>query len=294
MSIDRRRALVALAAALPAARLQTSSARAQAAAPPPALAVRPPALPQLSIPAEVAAKVGRQVWINESGASVDGLTAWNAGEDFPSLGIGHWIWFKAGGHPIFEESFPKLIGFIRAQGVNPPAWLDKQQVPPCPWPNKAEFERQFRGEQLTELRRFLQATIPQQAQYLLRRTQDAIPKMLASLTDPAERQHLLTQLNRVVRASADLYPLIDYVNFKGEGISDKETVFDPPTGRNQGWGTKWLLLEMKGTAEGPPALAEFSRASKAVLDRRIRNHPSSQRWREGWHKRCDTYKRPLA
>lgn len=294
MSIDRRRAVAAILAALPAARLAPSQAIAQSAASAPARATRPPLLPQLSISAEVAAKVGHQVWINESGASVDGLTAWNHGEDFPSLGIGHWIWFKAGGHPTFEESFPKLIAFIRAAGVKPPAWLDRQPVPPCPWPDKAEFTRQFNAPQLVELRRFLQATIPQQAQYLLQRAQDAVPRMLASLNDPAERQHVLTQLNRVVASSPDLYPLIDYVNFKGEGVSAKETMFDPPTGRNQGWGTKWLLLEMKGTAEGPPALAEFSRAAKAVLDRRIRNHPSSQRWQAGWHKRCDTYKRPLS
>ena len=289
MNIDRRRALFAIAAALPSARL--APLQAQVAAP--ALAPRPQPLPQLLITPEVAAKVGRQVWINESGASIDGLTAWNAGEDFPSLGIGHWIWFKAGGHPLFEESFPQLVAFIRAHGAKPPAWLDKQPVPPCPWPSKAEFERQFRGEQLTELRRYLHTTIPQQAQYLLKRTQDALPKILASVAAPAERQHVLTQFNRVVRSSPDLYPLIDYVNFKGEGISEKETTFDPPTGRKQGWGMKWLLVEMRGAAEGPPALAEFSRASKAVLDRRIRNHPSSQRWQAGWHKRCDTYKRPL-
>ena len=59
------------------------------------------------------------------------------------------------------------------------------------------------------------------------------------------------------------------------------------------WGMRWLLLEMQGTETGPPALAEFSRAAKAVLDRRIRNHPTSARWRIGWHKRCDTYRKPL-
>lgn len=287
MSIDRRRALGVLTGAIASVPAVPTPLHAQRS---PA----PPPIPRLSITPEVAAKVGRQVWINESGASIDGLTAWNAGEDFPSLGIGHWIWFKAGGHPIFEESFPKLIAFIREQGVKPPAWLDKQPVPPCPWPNKAEFIRQFNSAQLTELRRFLQATIPQQAQYLLERTQDALPKMLATLPAPAEQQHLRAQIDRVVASSPDLYPLIDYVNFKGEGISEKETRFDPSTGRNLGWGTKWLLLEMKGTEQGPAALAEFSRAAKAVLDRRIRNHPESRRWQAGWHKRCDTYKRPLS
>ena len=146
---------------------------------------------------------------------------------------------------------------------------------------------------MLELRGFLLDSVPQQTQYLLARTETAVPKMLAALPRPEDRAHLLAQLNRVVRSSPDLYPLIDYVNFKGEGISDKETVFDNQTRRNEGWGMRWLLLEMKGTEIGPPALEEFSRAAKAVLDRRIRNHPTSTRWRIGWHKRCDTYRKPL-
>lgn len=297
MHLDRRRALVAIAAALPLAGRDEAAAQGQGAIVPPAPQPAPPPLPpipSLSISPQTAAKVGRQVWINESGGSTDGLTAWNAGEDFPSLGIGHWIWFKEGGHPQFEESFPKLVAFIRANGPKPPAWLDRQPVPPCPWRSKAEFEREFRSAKLNELRQFLVDSIPQQTQYLLARAGVATPGMLDTLPAQKDKRHVLTQLNRVVRSSPDLYPVIDYVNFKGEGISEKETVFDPPSGRRQGWGFKYLLLEMKGTEEGAAALEEFSRAAKYVLDRRIRNHPQSQRWRLGWHKRCDTYRRPLA
>ena len=250
-------------------------------------------IPSLSITPATAARVGRQVWINESGGRDDGVTVWNAAEDFPSLGIGHFIWFKAGGHPMFEESFPKVVAYIRAKGVRPPAWLDRQTVPPCPWTSKAHFEREFRSPRMNELRAYLLATVPQQTEYLLERTEAAIPKMLATLPDARDRAHLLSQLTRLVQSSPDLYPLIDYVNFKGEGISPKETTFDPVTGRNQGWGFKYLLLEMRGTSTGAPALAEFSRAAKFVLDRRIRNNPPSARWRAGWHKRCDTYARPL-
>lgn len=277
--------------------LQLMAGTIAAASSPPALAQTTTpdgAIPRLTISPQTAARVGQQVWQNESGRSVAGLTAWNDAEDFPSLGIGHWIWFKAGGHPIFEESFPRLMVFMRERGARLPAWLDKPRIPPCPWPDKAAFMRQFGGPELSGLRRFLADTIPLQTQFLLVRTEMAIPRMLATLPQPDQRRHLLVQLNRVVRSSPDLYPLIDYVNFKGEGISEKETRFDPATGRNEGWGTKHLLMEMQGTAEGLTALAEFSRAAKYVLDRRIRNHPPSRRWREGWHKRCDTYRRPLA
>ncbi len=284
MLTDRRRALLTLAGAFTATALP---AHAQTQTP-------DGTIPRLAISPQIAARVGQQVWQNESGRSIAGLTAWNDAEDFPSLGIGHWIWFKAGGHPLFEESFPRLLTFMRERGAKLPPWLDKPTIPPCPWPSKVEFQRQFNSPQLTGLRRFLADTIPLQTQFLLVRAEAAIPRMLASLPTAAERRHLLAQLHRVVRSSPDLYPLIDYVNFKGEGISEKETTFDPSTGRREGWGTKHLLLEMKGTAVGAPALAEFSRASKFVLDRRIRNHPPSQRWQAGWHKRCATYRHPLA
>jgi len=252
------------------------------------------AIPQLTISREAAARVGRQVWINESEGREDGVTMWNAGEDFPSLGIGHFIWFKRGGHPVFEESFPKVVAFMRDRGLRPPKWLDTVPIPPCPWKSKAEFEREFRTARMNELRAYLLASVPLQTEYLLARTQAAIPKMLDTLGDARDRDHLVSQLVRIAQSSRDLYPLIDYVNFKGEGISEKEAAFDAPSGQKQGWGLKHALLEMRGATRGAPALAEFSRATKAVLDRRIRNHPASSRWREGWHKRCDTYARPLA
>ena len=182
---------------------------------------------------------------------------------------------------------------MRGLGAKPPAWLDKQPFPPCPWVSKAEFYAEFQAPRMLELRRYLLDTVPQQTQYLVVRTEAAVPKMLETLGEQGDRRHFLVQLGRVVRASPDLYPLIDYVNFKGEGISAKETAPDAHTGRNEGWGLRWLLMEMQGTADGPAALVEFSRAAKAVLDRRIRNHPASARWQAGWHKRCDTYRKPL-
>lgn len=286
--VDRRRALPLIAVA-PALPFVPAVALAQALD-----QAGEPTLPRLRISAQAADKVGRQVWMNESGGRPEGVTAWNEAEDFPSLGIGHFIWFKAGGHPQFEESFPRVVAYMRAKGARPPAWLDTRPVPPCPWQSKAQFYREFQSPRMVELRRFLLDTVPLQTQYLLERAEAAVPKMLAVLPQRAERVHLVGQLERIVRSSPDLYPLIDYVNFKGEGISAKETAFDAQRQRPEGWGMRWLLVEMRGTETGPAALAEFSRAAKAVLDRRIKNHPASARWRLGWHKRCDTYRRPLA
>ena len=43
------------------------------------------------------------------------LTHWNEGEDFPSLGIGHFIWFPEGVDAPFDEQFPALISYLRQQ-----------------------------------------------------------------------------------------------------------------------------------------------------------------------------------
>src|SRR6266853_408780 len=66
---------------------------------------------------------GHRVWQNECGGTREGLTSWNAGENFASLGIGHFIWYPRGVEGPFEESFPKLMGFLSDRGVKVPAWL---------------------------------------------------------------------------------------------------------------------------------------------------------------------------
>ena len=56
----------------------------------------PPAGPQgdtLTLSPEEARRIGRLIWRNESGGTRGGLTSWNAGEDFASLGIAHFIWY---------------------------------------------------------------------------------------------------------------------------------------------------------------------------------------------------------
>src|SRR6188474_258742 len=74
--------------------------------------------------------IGRRVWQNECGGTRDGLTSWNAGEGFASLGIGHFIWYPKGPHGPFEESFPKLVKFLAANGAKVPEWLHAAD---CPW-----------------------------------------------------------------------------------------------------------------------------------------------------------------
>lgn len=266
---------------------------------PPRLAItRPkePAMlkPVINIAPEVATRVGRQVFLNETGGDRDMITAWNAAEDFMSLGIGHFIWFPAGLKVRFKESFPAMFAYMRAHGAKPPLWLDRDPVPACPWANRDEFRRAFRGRQMSELRAFLHGTVGLQVSYLVERMKAALPKILGSLETDAERLHVESQFYRVVAASPDLYPLIDYINFKGEGIVASESYPNAKTGLREGWGLKHVLLEMRGTStDRADVLGEFSDAAGYVLKRRIRNNPPNKRWQAGWLKRTETYRRPL-
>ncbi|MDX8384601.1 MAG: hypothetical protein R8M45_11005, partial [Ghiorsea sp.] len=53
-------------------------------------------------------KIADLIFNNECNRDAKCLVAWNDGEDFPSLGIGHFIWFPRGSTAPFQESFPAL------------------------------------------------------------------------------------------------------------------------------------------------------------------------------------------
>lgn len=251
-----------------------------------------PLTTRLEVSPEVAAKVGRRIWLNESGGEEQALIVWSGGEDFMSLGIGHFIWFSAGRSSQFEESFPPMLEYLRAKGVKLPGWLDKHPIPPSPWSTRLEFERSFDSPQMIELRAFLRNSVGEQTQYLFARAQQALPRILSTIGSVDERERVRRQFDRVARASATLYPIVDYVNFKGEGVRPSETFLNKQSGASEGWGLKQVLMLMTGSAEGQPALDEFSNAAKQILERRIRNNPADATRERGWLARCDTYRQP--
>lgn len=234
-------------------------------------------------PAE-ALRIGKKIWQNECNGTVSGLTSWNSGENFASLGIGHFIWYPEGAHGPFEESFPKLISFISSRGAKLPEFLLRGALDHCPWKSRTEFLRAQETPEMKQLRQFLADTVDHQAQFLVARLQHALPKMLEE-TAPSNRANVQRQFERVAR-SGGCYGLVDYVNFKGEGVLHTERY------RNQGWGLLQVLEEMHGSNGNP--LQEFSASAKAVLTRRVKNAPperNESRWLAGWIKRVNSYSR---
>src|ERR1700687_5714085 len=60
-----------------------------------------------------ALRIGKKIWQNKCDGTIAGLTSWNEGKNFASLGIGHFIWYPEGVRGPFEESFPKFLSFAR-------------------------------------------------------------------------------------------------------------------------------------------------------------------------------------
>ena len=229
-------------------------------------------------------RIGKRVWQNECNGTISGLTSWNEGEDFASLGIGHFIWYPKGRRGPFEESFPRLVSFISKRGAKLPTFLLTSGEQPCPWNSRAEFLHAQDASEMNQLRQFLVDTIDLQADFLIARLEGALPKMVdeAALGDRANVQQQFQRLSRTPRGC---FALVDYVNFKGEGVLDTERY------QGQGWGLLQVLEAMHGSSDAG-AVDEFVRAAKATLIQRVHNAPPERhesRWLQGWIRRVNSY-----
>jgi hypothetical protein len=241
--------------------------------------------PLLELPASQKTAIGRKIWQNECAGTVSGLTTWNVGEEFPSLGIGHFIWYPKGVKGRFTESWPQFIEFARERGLRIP---QVALQPHSPWSSRAEFQREFDGPQMSALRAWLAGSVGVQTDYIIGRSRAALPKIIAA-APASERARIHTNYHKVATTPQGIYALIDYVNFKGDGTQVAERY------EGQGWGLLQVLGGMKDAPAGPAAALEFAASARRTLTRRIDNSPPARgekRWEEGWHKRCDTYGRP--
>lgn len=230
---------------------------------------------------EEATYMGLQIWRNECGGKREGLTSWNQGEEFASLGIGHFIWYPKGEQGPFKEMFPSLLAFFKQHEVLLPLWLDIHAG--CPWKTREMFLQAQNDSKMEELRQILIDHIDLQICFMVERLHKALP-ILLKYTD--KKEHVTVQFDRLARTPNGLYVLLDYLNFKGEGISLQECY------HGQRWGLLQVLERMKGVASGPSAVQEFAQVAKEVLYLRIQNSPPErceQRWFKGWCNRIESY-----
>jgi hypothetical protein len=142
---------------------------------------------------------------------------------------------------------------------------------------------------MQKLRKHLLSTLDLQARFMVDRLNNAFKGILRHASSTETRTHLVNQINRLIRDKDGLYALIDYLNFKGEGLGDTNY-------QGHRWGLTQVLLEMKGSEVGRPALKDFAQAAKIVINRRVDHAPAGikekeETWRKGWLNRINTYVR---
>ncbi|MEE9213433.1 MAG: hypothetical protein V3U54_01385 [Thermodesulfobacteriota bacterium] len=229
--------------------------------------------------------VGKRIFQNEASGKNENLIVWNKGEDFASLGIGHFIWYPEGREGPFKESFPDFINFLTEKGIELPDWLGKNRE--LPWKDQKTLfmEREHNSYKYVSLNELLIRTIPYQAEFMFNRFITSLPIVLEA-ADQGRRKEIENKFFRVAHAPLGVYALMDYVNFKGEGTLETERY------NCEGWGLLQVLEEMHGERVQIDVMEDFSNAACRVLIRRVHNSPperNEQRWIIGWLNRVKTY-----
>lgn len=255
---------------------------------------QPGVLPALA--AQDYAWIGERIYENECAGQERYLTHWGKGEDFPSLGIAHFIWFPKGVDAPFEETFPDLFAYL-SQSAPPPAWLSvlwaqsgqKTTQFDAPWQNQKQFEQAGSGVEMTELRGWLLATRSQQARFVVRGFEQRWQQTLHAL--PQTQAHALhAKMQRFLAFKAGTFAVIDYFNFKGIGANAKEQY------QGYGWGLIEVLQAIPerffSQSDDPALLQAFVDSAKQRLQGRVERAPPKRneaRWLAGWFKRLDGY-----
>ena len=233
--------------------------------------------------------IGTKIFQNETGGRIDQLVHWNHREDFAAMGIGHFTWYPSGRRQSFGNTFPGLLDYLQKNGVKLPAWVQRARFEGAPWRTRGELMRAKNTPEIKQFAQLLYKTRHLQAKYIMDRAMRAMPRLVKK-TPSHLRAHVAKNLNDVANSHGGRYVLVDYVNFKGEGLSRHGGY------KGQNWGLLQVLEEMRPAQVGSQALNEFADAAMRVLERRVRNSKPSRnerKWLPGWRNRTNTYRNPV-
>ena len=231
---------------------------------------------EIDIPDSQAETLAHKIFKNETNLHYSKLLQWNENENFLSLGIAHFIWYPSGVKKEFVESFPKFISYLESNNYDLPVWLTSSTA--CPWHSEEQFNSNFNNFRRAELYKFLLDSQEEQTKFLVLRLQEALPKIIDA---SSQREKVSENIKKLASTTNGIYALLDYVNFKGEGLNPMESY------NGFHWGLLQVLEKMENLNNSPAH--NFADAAKYVLKRRVKMSPHEQRWLSGWYKRIDTY-----
>lgn len=203
--------------------------------------------------------IGKGIWQNECKGTLEGLVSWNKGENFLSLGIGHFIWYPEGEEEVFDAGFPQYLAFLKSKNIKIPPEIARLKHAP--------------RDSHEVLRKWLAETIDLQTSFIIERF---FTRLKTLLND----ESMLIAVQKIAAEEGGLFALIDYLNFKGDGLSPKER-YD-----GKGWGLSQVLQTK------PSNLKDFQNAAIAALEERVKNSPPERgesRFLPGWKNRILRY-----
>jgi hypothetical protein len=237
--------------------------------------------------------IGERIYQNECAGKPKYLTYWGKGETFPSFGIGHFIWHpklaESDTDQMFIETFPAMVKFV-SKSQRPPSWLEELSTQTefvAPWSSKQAFDQAWSNNELQQLRDWLSATQSQQAQFIVLTFQNRWLSETQSLT--LNQQAIIQlRLTKMMGFKKGLFAVIDYFNFKGIGLNQKEQY------QGVSWGLASVLRAMNVVEESSQNeyLEQFVMAAKQRLQLRVKLAPPDRneiRWLKGWEVRLDQY-----
>jgi len=249
--------------------------------------------------------IGAKIYQNEAASNPKYLTHWGKGEDFPSFGIAHFIWFPnistlQGGTkkspPPYQETFPAMFAFVSKKSP-PPIWLQQlwkqslqssNQAFDAPWQTKVQFDAVQSSNNMQSLRQWLLNTQTHQARFIVKGFQQRWADETASLSTK-RLERLNQRLNNMMAFKKGLFSVVDYFNFKGLGNNLKEQY------QGQSWGLISILEGMPHVVfeeDDHKMLMAFIASAKKQLQQRTELAPKERnesRWLKGWFKRLDGY-----
>jgi hypothetical protein len=230
-----------------------------------------------------AQKIGKQIWQNEASGREDLLVYWSEREEFPSLGIGHAIWFPQGLRAPYSQQFPSLCLYLEKHGVTLPKWLKKALKSGAPWRTRTEFMQDM--VKPAQLRRLLVSTVDLQTQFMIEQLHTSWTQLLKE-APAAKKAAMVRNFNLLQSTVLGHYALVDYFNFKGGGVNAKEVC------NGCRWGLLQVLAGMPDKLDEKSACRAFAVSAAKVLVERVEGAAPAYTHLEalpGWIKRVSTY-----
>ncbi len=222
-------------------------------------------------------RIAEKIYQNECARKREYLVWWSENEEFPSLGIGHFLWLPNDLKVPFEASFNKFLDICIYNDIEIPDIL-KNYNDGCIWNNRNEFLDPKNSNQIEQIKVWLENTKDVQAEFLYQRALNMLEDIIEY--DPATKNNI----EKLLASDVGKFVVIDYINFKGSGLKFSERY------KMQGWGLLQVLQNMKFN---PDPIDAFVKSAIEVLENRIKNSPPERNEKvflNSWIKRFESYK----